>query len=254
MSVDINNLVFRLRNVNGLYIELLKKSVTDSIYFSKVAGSEKKVSEAEVENGNVWPDRAHSMIGMKRLNNIQYCIEEVLKNNIEGDVIETGVWRGGASILMKGLLKCYCSNKKVFVADSFEGLPPPDPRYPADKGDEHHKIDYLAVSLDEVMSNFKRYDLLDENVIFLKGFFEHSLPHAPINKLSILRLDGDMYSSTIQVLEILYDKLSIGGFIIIDDYCLAGCRKAVDDFRAKRNIKEQIVGIDWAGCFWKKLQ
>jgi hypothetical protein len=244
-----------LEDRKNLYIELLKKSVVDYIYVSNVAGKNQKVSEYEMENGREWPDRAHTMVGMKRLTNIQFCVEDVLKNNIEGDLIETGVWRGGSTIFMKGVLKVNGDNtRKVFVADSFEGLPPPDPKYPVDNGDIHHTFKYLVVSKEQVESNFKRYDLLDDNVVFLKGFFEHSLPKAPIDKLSILRLDGDMYSSTIQVLDILYDKLSIGGYLIIDDYGLDGCLKAVTDFRKQRNITEEIMPVDWTGRYWKKLR
>ncbi len=239
----------------NLYIDLLKKCVSDYIYCSNIAGQNKKISDYDIENGTTWPDRAHSMIGLKRLNNIQFCVEDILKNGIEGDLIETGVWRGGSTIFMKGILKVHEDNKrKVFVADSFEGLPPPDPKYPADAGDAHYQNKFLAVSKEQVQANFNRYDLLDENVVFLKGFFEHSLPNAPIDKLSILRLDGDMYSSTIQVLEILYDKLSIGGYLIIDDYGLGGCEKAITDFRVKRNITEEMIIVDWTGRYWQKLR
>jgi hypothetical protein len=95
---------------------------------------------------------------------------------------------------------------------------------------------------------------LDDNVVFIKGFFENTIPNAPIDKLSILRLDGDMYSSTIQCLNSLYDKVSIGGYIIVDDWCLLNCRKAVNDFRKTRNITDRIIEIDGIGVFWKKLQ
>ena len=155
---------------------------------------------------------------------------------------------------MAGLNKCFKLNRKVFVADSFEGLPPPDIKYVEDMDSKLHEWELLKVSLDEVKNNFKKYDLLDDSVIFVKGFFKTSLKNANIDKLSILRLDGDMYSSTIEVLEELYDKVSIGGYIIIDDYgCTAvACKQAVDDFRRKRNITSEIIKIDWGGVFWKK--
>ncbi len=167
-------------------------------------------------------------------------------------MIETGVWRGGATIFMAGLIKYYRENRKVFVADSFEGLPKPDPKYVADNGDCHHTMTALAVGLDEVKENFRRYDLLDDNVVFIKGFFEHSLKNSPIRQLAILRLDGDMYSSTIQVLEQLYDRVSSGGYIIIDDYALKGCQEAVDDFRKKHNITAELKVVDWTGRYWIK--
>ena len=229
-----------------LYLDLMKRCLLDTIYGSI------PIDDPRVELGLHWPDRAHTMIGLKRLNNIQYCFEHIVKDNIEGDVIETGVWRGGACIFMKALVNLYELDKKVYVADSFEGLPKPDPRYPVDKGDKHWTFDKLAVDLPTVRNNFRRYNLLDRNVIFVKGFFEHTIPNLSVDKLSILRLDGDMFSSTIQVLEPLYDKLSVGGFIIIDDYNLKGAKSAVMKFRSDRNISSKIVEIDKCGAYWRK--
>jgi len=208
------------------------------------------------ENGRDWPTYAETMIGLKRLNNIEHCIKDTVKNNIEGDLIETGVWRGGATVFMKAVLKSLeVTNKVVWVADSFEGLPKPDERYAADKSDTHYKKNALAISLEYVKNNFKKYDLLDENVKFLKGWFKDTLPTAPINKLSVLRLDGDMYSSTMDALVSLYPKLSIGGYIIIDDWgAVPACKQAVVDYRTQHGISEQIIDIDWASVYWKKLQ
>ena len=205
-------------------------------------------------NGKIWPRYADTMIGIKRLNNLQECLEDVLNKIMEGDFIETGVWRGGACILMNAILTIKVINdRKVYVADSFEGLPKPDEnKYPDDKGDTHYKQEFLSVSLEEVKNNFKKYDLLNENVVFLKGWFKDTLPLAPINKLSILRLDGDMYSSTIEVLETLYPKLVSGGYCIVDDYALDGCKKAVDNFRTKNQITDRINQVDWSGIYWQK--
>lgn len=100
--------------------------------------------------------------------------------------------------------------------------------------------------------NFARYGLLDEQVRFLPGWFADTLPQAPIAQLALLRLDGDMYSSTIQTLEALYDKVTPGGYVIVDDYILKGCRQATDDFRARRGIVEAIQDIDGAGVYWRK--
>jgi cephalosporin hydroxylase len=213
------------------------------------------VDERYRKDGYIWPSYAHTMIGLKRLDNIQDCIEKVLKDGIEGDLIETGVWRGGASIFMRAVLAAYgVHDRKVFVADSFEGLPEPDiEKYPLDKGDRLHKVTYLAVSKEDVEENFRKYGLLDAQVVFLKGWFKDTLPNAPIKKLSILRLDGDMYGSTMEALESLYPKLSKGGYCLIDDYGLEGCRKAVDDFRAKNGINAEMRTADWTGRSWRKL-
>lgn len=208
------------------------------------------------ENGRDWPVRAHTMIGWKRLNNLQFCCETAIREHIPGDFIETGVWRGGACILMRAVLKAYeVNDRTVWVADSFSGLPPPNlVDYPCDEGDIHYSYDSLAISKEEVMKNFERYGLLDNHVNFLQGWFKDTLPSAPISSLAVIRLDGDMYESTIQALESLYDKLSLGGFVIIDDYYLKPCFQAVHDFRDKLGIKDPIQDIDGLGSFWRRLE
>ena len=229
---------------------LLKWIVPEGVFFVRPSAFDPKKREL----GQDWPDVAHTMIGMKRLDNLQYCIEEVIANDIKGDFIETGVWRGGSVIFMRGMLKALGVNdRQVWVADSFEGLPKPDAeKYPADAGDTHHIYDFLRVSLESVKQNFEAYGLLDDQVKFLKGWFKDTLPRAPIKKLAILRLDGDMYESTIDALNSLYSKLSIGGYVIVDDYCIHNCEKAVTDFRKKNGIKDEIISIDGTGVYWKK--
>ncbi len=98
----------------------------------------------------------------------------------------------------------------------------------------------------------ERYGLLDAQVRFLEGWFRDTLPNAPIEQLAILRLDGDMYQSTMEALQPLYPKLSRRGYIIIDDYTLPGCRAAVDDYRRERGISEEIIQIDGSGVYWQK--
>jgi O-methyltransferase len=206
-------------------------------------------------DGTIWPEKGETMIGYKRLSNIEYCLLDLIARGVAGDVIETGAWRGGACIFMREILDAYgVSDKKVWVADSFEGLPKPnDLAYPADSNDTHHTYSALCVSLEEVQNNFKKYGLLDDRVVFLKGWFKDTMPTAPITQLSLLRLDGDMYESTIDVLLHLYPKLSIGGYCIIDDWgAVPACRKAVEDYRKVLAITERIQFIDWTGIYWKK--
>ena len=193
------------------------------------------------------------MIGRRRLRNFRTAIETIITDRIPGHILEAGVWRGGASIYARGVLRALGDNsRKVYVADSFEGLPKPDPRYPADQGDQHWEIDFLKASLEEVKANFSAYDLLDEQVVFVEGFFEETLSNIAIDSLSVLRLDGDMYSSTIQILDSLYKKASPGGFVIVDDYnALANCREAVDNFRVAHGIEETMETVDWTGVYWR---
>jgi O-methyltransferase len=207
------------------------------------------------KEGLGWPATAETMIGHKRLENLQYCVESVLADSVPGDLIETGVWRGGATIFMRAVLAAHgISDRLVWVADSFQGLPAPDvERYPADEGDTLWTIDQLAVSAATVRKNFKRYGLLDEQVRFLEGWFADTLPSAPIERLAVARLDGDMYGSTWDAITALYPKLSPGGFLIVDDYSVfTGCRRAIDDFRNREGITDPIAKVDWTGVYWRK--
>jgi hypothetical protein len=195
------------------------------------------------------------MIGLKRLDNLEFCIEEIIAKGVPGDLIETGAWRGGATIFMRAVLKAYgVTDRCVWVADSLAGLPPPDAgKYPHDAGDRLHEARELAVSLEQVKANFDRYGLLDDQVRFLKGWFRDTLPTAPIERLAVLRLDGDMYQSTMDALANLYPKVSQGGYVIVDDYsAIPACRQAVHDYRSANGITEEIRDIDWTGIFWQK--
>ncbi len=195
------------------------------------------------------------MIGLYRLDNLERCIADVVRRGVAGDIIETGVWRGGAMIFARAVLKVLGDTERtVWCADSFEGLPPPDTEaYPADADDRHSLEAELSVSLADVRANFARYELLDDQVRFIKGWFSDTLEKAPIERLSILRLDGDMYASTIVALGALYPKVTPGGFVIVDDYgAVAACKQAVDDFRRDQGISDELRSIDWTGRYWQR--
>lgn len=207
------------------------------------------------EQGLDPPGDAETMIGLVRLENLRQAIRTVVDEDVPGDVLEAGVWRGGASIFMRAALVAYgAPDRKVWLADSFAGLPPPDlERYPQDKDMSLHLLPYMVATLDRVRKAFARYELLDENVHFIEGWFKDTLHTAPVRQLSLLRVDGDMYESTIQVLEALYDRVSPGGFVIIDDYkAFRECRQATDDYRASHAINDPITEIDWTGVYWRK--
>ena len=254
----------QLEDIKGLYLNLMKLCLTNLAYWKDEVKSrpgeeanpclEPRDRQAR-EEGRDWPVTAHTMIGLKRLDNLQYCVEEILKNNVPGDLLEAGVWRGGASIFMRALLKAHGERKKcVWVVDSFEGFPEPDAeRYPQDSESHLHEAGELAVPIEEVKANFGEYGLLDAQVRFLKGLFRDTLPKANIKSLALMRLDGDTYEATINSLIHLYPKLSIGGYVIIDDYgAVPACRQAVNDFRDKYGVAEEICRIDWTGVYWKK--
>lgn len=252
-----------------------------------------------------------SMIGLARLDNIQACVETIVSEGVEGDLIETGVAKGGATILMRAVLRAKKDKtRRVICCDTFADDKPP-PR-PAVKfvflplwalivlltylpcGERWHRrlyatmmrmqhsfpVDMAHVSKDTVdsflffvrnghrftrpaspscgaglqavRSHFARLGLLDDQVVFLKGFFSETLPHAPVESLSLLRLDGDMYASTMDGVEHLYMKLSPGGFCIVDDYhSFAECRQAIDEYREAHGITAPLVRIDAHAVYWR---
>jgi O-methyltransferase len=206
--------------------------------------------------GRDWPRDGETMVGLARLHNLRECIADVIKSGVPGDLLEAGVWRGGATIFMRAALKAYGDQQRlVWVADSFQGLPPPKAdQYPADAGDRHWMwSEILAVPQDQVEANFRRFGLLDSQVRFLPGWFQDTLASAPIDRLAVLRLDGDMYESTKVALDALYPKLSPGGYLIVDDYRhVPGCKAAVDDYRAEHGIVEPLREIDWTAVYWQR--
>lgn len=250
-----------LKDANaGRYVELLKRVLVNVIYedppIPNPVFTRTDYTPGARERGHDWPSVAHTMVGMTRMNNVQACLETVLEENIPGDFIETGAWRGGVCIFARGIFKAYdADDRNVWVADSFEGIPevgedahPDDIRLAMH---EHNAV--LAVSEEQVRKNFARYDLLDDRVRFLPGLFCDTLPTAPIEQLAVLRLDGDLYQSTRDALDNLYPKLSVGGFVIIDDYLVPGCRAAVDEFRREHDIEsDPIERIDRFSVFWRR--
>jgi O-methyltransferase len=195
----------------------------------------------------------HTCIGEKRLDNLEYCVQVCTRDKIAGDVIETGVWRGGACVYLQALLIVYGgTDRRLWAADSFEGYPAPN--VPQDAAIDHRPSlrPDQAIYQEEVEDLFRTYSVPLENVRFLKGWFKDTLPGAPIDRLAILRLDGNLYESTWDALSALYDKVSPGGFVIVDDYgALDACKQAVHDFIARRALKIELIPIDNDSVYWR---
>jgi O-methyltransferase len=241
-----------------LYLGAMERILCNTIYGDVRIdpGPMKGTYDPEVrQEGRDWPERAHTMIGARRLRHLRTCAERVLRDGVRGDFIETGVWRGGASIMLRAVLEAYgVDDRLVWLADSFRGLPAPNPdAYPADAGWHLEIYPELAVSVDEVKRNFRAHGLLDDRVRFVEGWFADTLRTVPATAFAIVRFDGDLYESTIDALEALYPRLSPGGFAIVDDYGgISACRAAVDDYRKRNGIDEPIETIDWTGIAWRK--
>jgi hypothetical protein len=200
--------------------------------------------------GKDWPCFGYTMVGRARLDNLEWCIRDVLDRNVPGDFIETGVWRGGSAIFMRAMLRIHgVTDRVVWAADSFEGMPVPENE---SDGLDLSNIELLQVSIEQVKRNFARFGLLDDQIRFLKGWFKTTLPTAPIKTLAILRMDGDLYNSTMDALTNLYDKLSPGGYVIVDDYNgWPACRRAVQDFLENRQLTPEIREIDDESVYWR---
>jgi hypothetical protein len=301
-----------------LYLDLMKRSLINLIYCESSRpmyfyGADKRYHLSQGFSlgrrvlGEDMPENAMTMVGLKRLENIEHCVARVLEDEVPGDLIETGSCKGGAVIYMRALLKARgVRDRVVYACDTFARGPPPaagngglvhallsaciyglasipslawkrallrfvmrvNSDFPADENpddDELHALIFLMKNmflksarpgvtkgLDAVKSNVARYGLLDDQIQFLQGWFSETIPHAPISALSVLRLDGDTYPSTMDGLELCFPKLSVGGFVIVDDYySLASCKRAVDDYRERHGIDEEIVRIDGLSVYWR---
>jgi hypothetical protein len=293
-----------------LYLDAIRRSLTNILYEDRPAfiyGRDKQFKHSEHFDlrsrvfGEDFPLLAHTMVGIKRLENIQKCLTDVLESQVPGDIVEAGVLRGGAAIFARAVLKAYgVTDRRVLACDTF-----PDPaqrgvgrmiaiqfigaltyipsanwrrklfgwlqskvrekRFPdsLEPSDELINLNFwllrnmdfnrtACASLEHVKSYFARYGLLDDQVVFVRGFFSETLDDATVGKIALLRLDADIYESTRDALTLLYPKLSPGGYCIIDDYHLADCRRATDEYRAQHSIREPFMAIDDLSVYWKK--
>jgi O-methyltransferase len=195
--------------------------------------------------GMDWPLQGLTMLGLRRLDDLQSCVETVVRDGVPGDLIEAGAWRGGASILMRATLDALGDERTVWVADSFQG-------FPEDAPGRLGRFDFLAVPLDEVRDSFARFGL-ERGVEFLPGFFEGTLAALAGRRWAIVRLDADTYESTRTGLEALYPGLARGGYLVLDDYgSFEGCRRAVEEFRERHGIADPLERIDFTGARWRR--
>ncbi len=276
-----------MRDPGELYLDLLKRSLLNCVYLDNelriiylrncIAGSEvfdpRVLHDIRHERADAYAEMtagradgrffgrsihnagySHTMIGRARLDMLHECLDTVVSDGIPGDFVECGVWRGGSCIFMAGYLKINpAENRRIFVADSFEGLPPPS--LAQDAGLDLSKTVYpeLAVGEETVRENFGVYGLESDSVVFAKGWFKDTLPRLQTREIALLRLDGDLYESTMDSLDALYEKVSPGGIVIIDDYAIEQCRLAVADYfsRTSRDLP-QMHEVDWTGVWFRK--
>ena len=206
--------------------------------------------------GRDWPPHAETMIGSRRLANVLDCTATALVDGVPGDLVETGVWRGGTVAFLRGVLAAMGdTERRVWACDSFEGLP--EASHELDVPMRFHEFRELAVGLDEVRANIARYGLLDDRIRFVPGWFRDTLAGvaAEVGSIAVLRLDGDLYESTMDALTNLEPRVSPGGFVIVDDHGgIEACRLAVAEYRDDRGITAPIHEVDWTGAWWRKAR
>lgn len=252
------------------YLELLRGALTGHVFatterqvsyydtaqdLQRKLGALARMVPEERATGGDWPLTGVTMVGLARLQNIQDLLVQTYEDGVDGDFIECGTWRGGASIFARKVIESLPGDERhVWVADSFAGLPLP--RTPASKDSKHWaEFSYLRVSLEDVQTNFRSFGALDERVHFCKGFFVDALPSCGVGEISVLRMDGDMYESSLDTLFNLYERVSVGGFIVVDDWaCVADARRAVKDFYAWHDLELNVTVIDRCGGFMQKTR
>ncbi|WP_323834980.1 TylF/MycF/NovP-related O-methyltransferase [Photorhabdus africana] len=276
-------------NIESRYIKLLAKSIMNEIYDETPIITSEDIStcqwiieDLDRRKSDIFREyphlrdamnfahmisytrrsrRVHTYVKRPGIDNVISCCECVINENVPGGFMEIGTLRGGISILMNGIITAHGDSRQVFVVDSFQGLPDVSENDSLfDKEIWSYYSNQLKnymfdckCSLEEVKSNFSTYDLLTENVKFISGWVQDTLKDFS-ETLSIIRLDVDWYEATKCSLEQIYKNLSPNGFIIIDDYNLVGCKKAVDEFRDNYSIQDEIVIVDaTAGIiYWRK--
>lgn len=206
-----------------------------------------------------WPAHGLTMIGLRRLDDLQRCVERIVGDGIGGDLIEAGCWRGGASILMRATLDALgAEGRTVWAADSFQGFSHDARGRDRAEGEPDTvepylaAFDFLAAPLEEVRASFARLGC-ERGTKFLPGFFENTLPGLTAQRWSLVRLDADTYDPTLLALRCLYPALSTGGYLIVDDYGdVTECRAAVDRFRDEHGIREPLEWIDSSCIRWRR--
>lgn len=238
------------------YIEQIKRSITNYEHLGggqsfEEFNSLKHYDEANGRWNIVREEQPLTLLFKSQLDLIEEVMLRLEGSKVPGDYIEAGIWRGGAIILMRALLDAHeIADRKIFAADSFEGIPP-NKRFRHDPVDNWN--DRWAASLDEVKQGIERYGLLDDRIAFVEGYFEDSLKTLADQRFALIRLDSDSYDSVETSLEYLYPLLSPGGIIIIDDWHLIPCKMAVGAYRGKHGIKDEIVK-QADNAYWVKQQ
>jgi len=238
-----------------------KQGIADWVWYNSPAqGYDKQIMIQAIRD--ILP---YTMVGRSGLVATYEIVKQSEMNDVQGCLVECGVARGGTSVLMMlaSLLSRNVAqgNRTVWLFDSFEGLPEPtaeDGILRKPQGKDRSSWDlakgYCLGTLEEVEDLlFNKFGFSRDKVHLVKGWFQDTLPvyKDKMGDIAVLRIDGDWYESTKCCLENLYDKVVDGGYVILDDYALVGCRKAVDEFFAGKEYPDVVLDGRGGGWFRK---
>jgi cephalosporin hydroxylase len=226
------------------------RKVSDPARFMKneLAGLQRARQTGELpddhaESNGAPGSLAYTSIGRVRLDHLERCLEVIRDEAVEGDLVECGTGRGGSAVFLRGFLEAYAlSRPRLWVADRFGGGSAPS----------EEETPRFSTDLNTVREAFARFGLLDGRVVFLQGPSSRTLSEAPIEKVALVRIDGHDPEEIEATLEAVYDKVTLGGFVVVDDYGAPECQAAVDRFRSERGVIDRLERIDWSGAWWRK--
>ena len=239
-----------------LYLDLMKRAVTNFLYL----GGKRRFHQYNGlsrydEQRNEWEvdpiSRPHTLLDTAQLDLLEQSVVALERDEVRGDFIEAGVWRGGAIMYLRALLAAYdIPDRQVIAADSFAGIPL-NTTFRHDPVDDWQ--DRWAASLGDVRKAVRRYGLLDDRIEFVAGYFADTLKTLSDRRFALIRLDSDSHDSVMTSLEWLYPLLSPGGIVIIDDWHLTGCRFAVNTYRERHGIDDEVL-VQAENGYWIKRQ
>lgn len=212
--------------------------------------------------------RPYTMTSFERMYALFKSVEYIESAHIDGDIVECGVWRGGSMMMVAlALLALGNTSRRLYLFDTFEGLPKPDEVEDIDiwgnraidgwlpKRTSDQSSYWAEASIDEVRENLLSTGYPPEQVILIKGMVEETIPTNAPKEIALLRLDTDWYISTRHEIQHLFPRLSNNGVLIIDDYGhFKGAKRAIDEYIADNKIPLLLQRIDYSGRLAIKVQ
>jgi hypothetical protein len=204
------------------------------------------------------PD-CHTVVEGKFYDEMVRFMGELATNRVPGDILVAGVWKGGSSLYLQALNRAFHLGKRVWLCDTFRGFIDEDITHRKDQEAlrifaEDLRFSVALPTAGDVERLFRRCHLWGDDVHILEGRLEEMLADRRWKQLSLIHIDVDFYEPTLAALELTYDSLSVGGYVVIDDYGVEmfNCADAVDDFRAAHRISEPLQRMTDYIAYWRR--